>query len=470
MTSILRALPSVDAVLRHPDVAALAGTLDRSFMVELVRNAVGELRREATVAASDAVPMGTGMAVSRVLAAVAKVRRPSLRRVMNATGVVLHTNLGRAPLSEAARTAMIEATAGYSNLELDLDSGARGSRHTHLEELIRAVTGSEAALAVNNNAAAMVLVLAEMARGREVIISRGQLVEIGGGFRVPDVMEQSGARLVEVGTTNRTRLADYAAAIGPETAALLHVHTSNFRLIGFSESVEVDALVQLGRSRGVPVVVDQGSGCLLETSDFGIPVALREPTVQEMVRDGAEVVCFSGDKLAGGPQAGLITGHAETIARLKRHPLARALRLDKGTIAALAATLLHYRLGEAAREVPVWRMIGAQPAALRRRATSLARRLTGAGIVAVARPDESAIGGGSLPGVTLPTWVVEVAPPAGTSIDALARELRLLTPSLVGRIAGDRLLLDVRTLLPQEDSQVGALISQVSGGIIRPDR
>ena len=464
------ALPSVDSVLRHPDVSALTGTLDRTLVAELARSSLAALRGALRSGEQPPRERLTGEAVTRVLALAAELRRPSLRRVINATGVVLHTNLGRAPLSEAARSAMAEVSAGYSNLELDLESGERGSRHSHLEALICAVTGAEAALTVNNNAAAMVLVLAELAQGREVVISRGQEVEIGGGFRIPDVMAQSGARLVEVGTTNRTRIADYANAIGPNTAALLHVHTSNFRLIGFSESVEVAALAALGRERGVAVVADQGSGCLLDTRDFSIPAGLREPPVQELVRSGADIVCFSGDKLAGGPQAGVICGRAELVARLKRHPLARALRLDKGTIAALAATFLHYRAGEAAREVPVWKMIGAPENELRRRARSLARRLTAVGLEATSRRDESAIGGGSLPGVTLPTWVVSIAPPASVTVDELARSLRTGEPALVGRIADGRLLLDVRTLLPGEGAQIGRLFAQVGAGIIRSGR
>ena len=469
MMSSLSALPSVDVLLRHPDVAALSGTLERPLVVDLVREALDALRQAVRAGDVTGSQNGAGLAgraVARVLAKAAELRRPSLRRVINATGVVLHTNLGRAPLSAAARAALLETTTGYTNLELDLETGARGSRHTHLEAPICSVTGAAAALAVNNNAAALVLILAELARGREVVVSRGQAVEIGGGFRIPDVMQQSGARLVEVGTTNRTRVADYAAVIGPETAALLHVHTSNFRLVGFTESVEIGPLAALGRERGVPVIADQGSGCLLNTDAFGIPPALREPTVQDQLRAGADLVCFSGDKLLGGPQAGLVCGRADLVTRLKRHPLARALRLDKGTTAALAATLLHYRVGEAVREVPVWRMIGAPEPELRRRAQALARRLASAGLDARAQREASAIGGGSLPGVTLPTWVVSLPPPAGISIDELARALRLGAPALVGRIAEDRLLLDARTLLPDESSQIARLIPQVRRGII----
>jgi len=456
----LRQLPSVDALLRQPDIAGLLGTLSRDVVVELARASL-DAARGALLNGGLALETGAdihGYVTAQVLRSAAQLRRPSLRRVINATGVVLHTNLGRAPLSEAARVAMLEATAGYSNLELDLERGGRGSRHTHLEDLVRHVTGAEAALAVNNNAAALLLVLAELAAGREVIVSRGQAVEIGGGFRIPDVLRQSGARLVEVGATNRTRLADYESAIGPETALLLHVHTSNFRLLGFTESVAPGALAALGRSRSVTVVDDQGSGCLLDTTRFGIPAAVREPLVQESVAAGVDLVCFSGDKLLGGPQAGIIAGKADVIAHLKRHPLARALRLDKGTIAALAATLLHYRLGEAETEVPVWRMIGAPSETLKRRASSWALRLRREGIDARAVGDESAIGGGSLPGVMLPTTVIAIRPPPGRGIDDLAALLRGGETPVVARIAEDRLLLDPRTVEREEERRLLAAV------------
>ena len=462
----LRALPSVDAVLRHPDVAGLSGVWDRTALVEVVRDEVARARRAVARNEVEAESSILGLVVAGVLHAAKELRRPSLRRVINATGVVLHTNLGRAPLSASAAEAVGRVSSGYSNVELDLTSGDRGSRHSHLEALVCQVTGGEAALAVNNNAAALLLVLTELARDKEVVISRGQAVEIGGGFRVPDVLRQSGARLVEVGTTNRTRVADYATAIGPETAALLHVHTSNFRLVGFTESPEVAALAELGRERGVAVIADQGSGCLLDTTRFGVPEQLREPTVQAAITGGADVVTFSADKLLGGPQAGIVVGRAALIARLRRHPLARALRLDKGTIAALAATLLHYRVGDAEHNVPVWRMIGAGEPELRRRARGLVRRLAAGGVVAVAQRAESAVGGGSLPGVTLPTWVAAIQPPPGMTVDRLAEALRAGDPPVVARVGDDRLLVDLRTLLPGEDAQVTRLIVQISEGII----
>jgi L-seryl-tRNA(Ser) seleniumtransferase len=454
-------LPSVDALLRHDDVAALAGPLARDVVVDVVREEIAAAR--ARLRRGESAPAEIGVLVAGVLRRAAALRQPSLRRVINATGVVLHTNLGRAPLSAAARGAMADAATGYSNLEFDLERGARGSRHTHLEDLICRVTGAEAALAVNNNAAAVLLVLAEIAAGRDVIVSRGQAVEIGGGFRIPDVLRQSGARLVEVGTTNRTRAADYAAAMGPDTAALLHVHASNFRIVGFTESVPIAGLAALGRERNVPVIDDAGSGCLLDTNPFGIGGEVREPTVQESLAAGADLVCFSGDKLLGGPQAGVIAGREALVARLKRHPLTRALRPDKVTIGGLAATLLHYRLGEAAREIPVWRMIGAGGESLDARAREWAARLASRGLDAVARPDQSAIGGGSLPGVTLPTTVVAVHPGRAQTVDQAAAALRRHDPPVVVRIAADRAVVDPRTVLPEDEAPLLDALTRVLG-------
>ncbi|MDQ3702161.1 MAG: L-seryl-tRNA(Sec) selenium transferase [Chloroflexota bacterium] len=457
----LRRIPSVDALLRHPDIAALSGPLPRQVVAGMVREELAEQRqrlrsRNGAVDGSGIGEEGRITGAGDVGALVAGILRraeafgaPSLRRVINATGVVLHTNLGRAPLSASTARAMMEIASGYANLEYDLAAGARGSRHTHLERAICDVTGAEAALAVNNTAAAVLLVLAEVAAGREVIVSRGQAIEIGGGFRIPDVLRQSGARLVEVGTTNRTRLADYAAAIGPQTGALLYVHTSNFRVVGFSESVFPDALANLGRERGVPTIGDQGSGCLLPTERYGIAGELREPTVQEYVGAGMDAVCFSGDKLLGGPQAGIIAGRADLIARLKGHPLTRALRLDKIAIAGLSATLRHYQAREAEQEVPVWRMIALTADALRATAERWAATLQQNGREAHVLPAASAIGGGSLPGVTLPTHVVALRPCG--SVAAAAATLRQGAPPIVGRIAGDQLLIDPRTVLPEDE-------------------
>jgi L-seryl-tRNA(Ser) seleniumtransferase len=455
-SSPLRRLPSVDAVLRHPDVAALAGALPRPLLADLVRDELAQARERIRDLPEGPAP-DVGLVVSGVLRRAALAGRLSLRRVVNATGVVLHTNLGRAPLSAAAVAAMGEVAGGYSNLEYDLEVGQRGSRHGHVEGLICRLTGAPAAVVVNNNAAAVLLVLAELAAGREVVVSRGQAVEIGGGFRIPDVLRQSGARLVEVGTTNRTRLADYAGAAGPQTGVFLLVHASNFRIVGFTEGVSAAELSALGRERGIPVVADQGSGCLLPTERFGVPLALREPLVQEYVAGGADLVCFSGDKLLGGPQCGIIAGRDDLVARLKRHPLTRALRPDKATLAGLAATLRHYQQEEAEREVPVWRMIGASLDSLGARAEAWATHLSAGGVRATPEGAESAIGGGSLPGVTLPTRALRVRP-RRHSVDSAAAHLRRGDPPVVARIADDRLLLDPRTVLPEDEGPLLAAL------------
>src|SRR5919198_1289433 len=358
--------------------------------------------------------------------------RPSLRRVLNATGVVVHTNLGRAPLSPAARAAVNAVAEGYSNLELDLTTGERGSRHAHVQTLLREVTGAEAALAVNNCAAAVLLAAAALGGpGREIVVSRGQLIEIGGGFRIPEVVAQAGAQLVEVGTTNRTRLADYAAALGERTGAILRAHPSNFRTLGFTEEVEIEALCSLG----APVIDDVGSGVLADE----LEVLADEPAVRRSVRAGAALVCFSGDKLLGGPQAGVMVGTREAIQACKRHPLARAVRIDKLSLAALHATLALYRDPELARaELPVLAMLDAPPEALEARARRLAERCGGEVVAATAK-----VGGGALP-------LLELPGPAVAIDVALAEPLRAGDPPVIGRISDGRLLLDVRTLTDVE--------------------
>jgi L-seryl-tRNA(Ser) seleniumtransferase len=371
--------------------------------------------------------------------------RPSLRRVLNATGVVVHTNLGRAPLAPSARAAVAAAAAGYSNLELDLATGERGSRHAHVEGLLREVTGAQAALAVNNCAAAVLLAAAALVGpGREVVVSRGQLIEIGGGFRIPEVVAQAGARLVEVGTTNRTRLGDYAAALGERTGAILRAHPSNFRTLGFTEEVEIEALCGLG----VAVVDDVGSGVLADD----VELLAEEPAVRRSVRAGAAVVCFSGDKLLGGPQAGLMVGTIEAIEACRRHPLARAVRVDKLSLAALEATLALYRDSELARaELPVLAMLEADPAALEARAARLAEACGGEVVASTAK-----VGGGALP-------LLELPGPAVAIDVALAQPLRAGDPALVGRIADGRLLLDVRTLTDEETDQAAAAVLAARG-------
>ncbi|HEV8633254.1 MAG TPA: L-seryl-tRNA(Sec) selenium transferase [Chloroflexota bacterium] len=442
----LRSLPSVDRLLAHPEVAALAGSHARPIVLEAARRALAAAREAART-------LGQAPSLDRLAAALAdevrRAERPSLRPLINGTGVIIQTNLGRAPVSGEAAGAMSAIATGYSNLEYDLEQGERGSRTVHLEGLLRQVSGAEAGLAVNNNASAVLLALAALARGREVVIARGQLVEIGGGFRVPDVMLQSGARLVEVGTTNRTYVQDYADAIGPETAVLLRVHASNFRVVGFTHEVGLAELAKLAGERGLLVVDDLGSGSLLDTSVYGLA---HEPMVGESVAAGAEVVCFSGDKLLGGPQAGILVGKKDAIDRLKRHPLARAVRLDKASIGGLEATLRHYARGEATQAIPVWRMIATPLDRIAARAEGWRGALAAAGIDAEVVASESAVGGGSLPGETLPTRALAVTP--GDSAEALARRLRRADPPLVARIERDRVLVDPRTVLPEWDTAV----------------
>jgi L-seryl-tRNA(Ser) seleniumtransferase len=374
---------------------------------------------------------------------------PSLARAINATGIVVHTNLGRAPLSEAAQRAVVEA-AGYAVLEIDRATGVRGSRQTHVASLLRELTGAEAALAVNNNAAAVLLALAALARGRDVIISRGELVEIGGSFRMPDVMAAGGCRLVEVGTTNKTYLSDYEAALSPETALLVKVHRSNFSMRGFVHETPPSDLAALGRRAGVPVLYDMGSGAVVDLRARGLPA---EPTVQDAVASGVDVITFSGDKLLGGPQAGLLVGREEVIARIRAHPLARALRIDKLDLAALEATLRIYRDPDRAwEEIPVLWMLARQPDALERAARDLAARLApalGDAASVGACPTVSEMGGGALPGVELPSWAVAVRP-AGSPVETWDRQLRRHRPSVFARIVDDRLILDVRTIMPRD--------------------
>lgn len=378
--------------------------------------------------------------------------RPSLRRVINATGVILQTNLGRAPLGARAIAAMAEVSVGYSNLEFDLASAERGSRHDHLRELLRTTTGAEDAIVVNNNAAALLMVLQVFAAGREVIISRGQAVEIGGGFRIPDILRQSGAILSEIGTTNRTYARDYEAAWSENTAAILRVHTSNFKVVGFTAEASLAEMAAIAHGRGGLLIDDIGSGCVVDTSPYGIA---REPTVQDSLAAGADLVLFSGDKLLGGPQCGIIAGRQDLVAQLRQHPLARALRVDKLTLAALDATLRSYRDGTEGRDIPVWRMLGTNPAAIKRRA----RRWAAAGTAGSVVASKSMVGGGSLPGEGVPTWCAAFAL---LHPDSVANALRQLDPAIVGRVEDGLLLLDPRTVDPGDDSFVAAALRSLT--------
>ena len=447
-----RNLPSVDSVLATPQVAEVATAFSRDWVVELVRSELEQARARIRQGddASDLEEVA-----SQVCLRVDEAVRAEPRRVINATGVVIHTNLGRAPLSTAAMRAAEEAARGYSNLEFDLDSGRRGSRQAQLESLLRQITGAEAALAVNNNASAVLLGLTALASGREVIVSRAEAVEIGGGFRVPDVLRQSGCILVDAGTTNRTYLRDYEDATGENTAAYLKVHASNFRVEGFTAEVESRELADLGDRLGVAVLHDVGSGSLLPTSKYGLA---HEPMPQESVRAGMGLAFFSGDKLLGGPQAGIVVGRRDLVTRLARHPLARAVRIDKLSLASLTATLVHYLKGEAEQEVPVWRMISAKPDALRERAEGWRAALSGQFTVSGSR---SAIGGGSLPGETLPTWVLtlDAAGLAGGA-ETVMKRLREGRPPVVARVEDESVLFDTRTVGPDEDE---ALLAALRG-------
>jgi L-seryl-tRNA(Ser) seleniumtransferase len=452
----LRRLPSVDQLLRALAARPELADVPRARLTATVRELLDGERRRVLAGApvSDAEALA-----ARVVDDTRKAGVFSLRAVINATGVVLHTNLGRALLSPLAVEKLVAAAAGYSNLELDIATKERGSRYSHVAPLLCRLSGAEDALVVNNNAAAVLLALETLASGKEVIVSRGELIEIGGEFRIPDIMRRSGARLVEVGATNRTHLRDYADAIGPDTALLLKVHSSNYRVVGFTAAVSSRELVELGRARGVAVMEDLGSGSLIDLRPHGFPY---EPTVPEVVAAGVDVVTFSGDKLLGGPQAGIIVGQGALVGRLKKNPLNRALRIDKLTLAALEATLYAYEAGDPLTTVPTLRMLTEPLASVRARARRLlrlvpaaARARLGAGIVA----DEAQVGGGALPTVVLPTAAVAVGTaelPARKLDDAL----RAGDPAIIGRIADDRLLLDCRTVLA---SEVGALARAVAG-------
>lgn len=446
----LRALPSVE------ELRLALEAQRRGESVPTPHSAIIRAARATLAAARERIraggePPDHASLVTEAARALARQEQPRLRPVINAAGVIINTNLGRSPLSERAIAQMNAVARGYSNLEFDLAANERGSRQAHTRELLRMLTGAEDALVVNNNAAATLVALAALAAGREVIISRGELVEIGGGFRVPDVMAQSGARLVEVGTTNRVRAADYAAAITPETALLLVVHPSNFRIIGFTETPALADLAALAHARGLRLMHDLGSGALVNTERWGLA---HEPTVGESVRAGADIVCFSGDKLLGGPQAGVIVGQSEPLASIERHPLMRAIRIDKLTLAALEATLRAYVDETYTEESPIWRAISMDTARVLARARRLVARLRVADVEAEVIAGESTVGGGSLPGETLPTALCALpARAAARRLDAarLADALRAGDPPIIARVLRDQTLLDLRTVAEADD-------------------
>jgi L-seryl-tRNA(Ser) seleniumtransferase len=441
----LRKLPSVDSLLQNHTLREFEQRYGRTLVLEACRAAVDDARQKILRGAS--APMDA-LIIDDICERVLRAVQPSLVPVINATGVIIHTNLGRAPLSDETLAAMKIAAQGYTNLEYDLREGERGSRHAHAEAIITRLTGAEAALVVNNNAAAVMLILAAFARGKHVIVSRGQLVEIGGGFRVPDVMQQSGATLIEVGTTNRTYIADYARAITEQTALIMRVHSSNFKIIGFTHEASLAELVALAHEKNLLCADDLGSGALIDTSAYGLA---HEPMPQESLMAGADVVSISGDKLLGGPQAGIIVGRQSVIDVLKKHPLTRALRVDKVTLAGLQATLLHYLKNEAPKKIPVWMMIAATHDQLDARAQKWAQRLCASKLNAQVVDAASTVGGGSLPGETLPTRAVALTV---ASPDEMAKRLRTNVPPIVARIEENRLLFDPRTVLASEEENL----------------
>ena len=450
--ALLRRLPKTDELLNRADLVALAQANPRSVVVDAVRDVVEESR--GRILAGEDVAVDADLVAAQTAKLVEARMRPSLVPVINATGIIVHTNLGRSPLSDAALRAVLAVAGNYSTLEYDVDSGERGSRHVHVERLICQVTGAEAAMAVSNNAAAVLLAISALASRKEAIVSHGQLVEIGGSFRIPDIMRLSGAKMIEVGATNKTHLRDYKQAITPRTGLLLKVHSSNFRVVGFTEEVSLAELVALGREHGVPVYEDQGSGVLIDLEPYGLP---DEPTVRSSIEAGADLVSVSGDKLLGGPQAGIIAGRAEVIARLKKHPLARAVRLDKMTLAALEATLRLYLDPErAVSEIPTLRMLTTPNDQVALRARLFVDRVIeacGDAYIVLAMSDVARAGGGALPLADIPTTVVALQPTTMSAND-LEQRLRLGDPSIVARIKDGRVLIDPRTLTEGEQAQV----------------
>ena len=451
-----RQLPSVTQILEQESLRSIQGVYSHETIVSAARTELDDLRRRLTSGETLDGRLDCAKIAERVITRLSRELRPKLQHVINATGIVLHTNLGRAPIAEEAAKAAYEAARGYLNLELNLDTGKRSSRQDAIREWVCRLTGAESATAVNNNAAATVIALRALCQSKEVIISRGQLIEIGGSFRIPEIMGVSGAILREVGTTNITRLSDYEKAIGPNTGALLQVHTSNYRVSGFTQSVSLPDLVSLGKKHNVPVIDDIGSGALLDFARFGFQ---GEPAAGDSIRAGADLVLFSGDKLLGGPQAGILAGKKELIQRIEKDPLMRAFRLDKMTLAALEATLRLYINDQAMQTVPVLRMLGTANEELKSRAESLAAALREVpGLKSIRVTEDSAyVGGGSLPDQSMKSWVVEIEASSINDAD-LAHRLRTGEPAVMGRVREGKLVLDVRTVFP---SQEAALVNAV---------
>lgn len=437
----LRAIPSVEKILQAKQSEQLIEKYGRPLTLLAIRNTLEDIRGLYSHQDKKTIPDQSKI-MEQIIEKLDGYTQPTLLPVINATGVVLHTNLGRAPLSKESILAMESVAYGYSNLEFNLENGKRGSRLIHAEKILQLLLGTQSALIVNNNASAVLLVLTALANRKRVIISRTQLVEIGGGFRVPEVMKRSGARLVEIGTTNRVHLTDYEQALMEPTNLVMRVHRSNFKITGFTSEPEFQEVVKTAHALNVPVLDDLGSGVILLTEHFGLG---HEPTIQESLINGADLVCFSGDKLLGGPQAGIIVGRFDLINKIKKHPLARAVRADKLCLAALSATLLHYLKNEAEDKIPIWKMISTSPDQIKIRSMNWAR-VIGIGEIL---PGFSTVGGGSLPGETLPTWVLvlDVGKP-----DKFLAKLRSQNPPIIARTENDRILLDPRTVLPEQDN------------------
>ncbi len=441
MTTPLRNLPSVDQLLQS--ATDLIQTYGRPLTVDSLRQALDSARARLKADPAPAAP-SIDILLAEAESLLHAWTKPTLLPVINATGVILHTNLGRAPLSKATVAAMSEAALSYSNLEFDLETGKRGSRLIHAESVLKKLTGAEAAVVVNNNASAVLLILSALANKRRVVISRTQLVEIGGGFRVPDVMKQSGAKLVEVGATNKVRIRDYEEALIEHAGLVMRAHRSNFKIVGFTEEPELKDIAKCAHDFGVPLVDDLGSGVFYDTAKYGLA---HEPTIQESLAAGADVVCFSGDKLLGGPQAGIIIGKADLIAKIKKHPLARAVRADKTTLAGITATLLHYLKDEAEREIPIVKMMSQTAEQVKVRAEAWAGGLGKGSVVS----GESTVGGGSLPEESLPTFLLSLDV---KSPDKFLKQLRENHPPIIARTENDKVLLDPRTVLPEQDDKL----------------
>lgn len=460
---LLPLIPKVDKILAHPEIQKASKEIPHPLLISQVRQLLSELRdqiREGSITERKSLELQE--VVSRVLKRLSETREPNLKKVVNATGVVVHTNLGRSPLPRKVMEALMEIACGYSNLEYNLNEGKRGNRFRHVEDLLRELTGAEAGTVVNNNAAAVLLALDTVAKGKEVVVSRGELIEIGGSFRIPEVMKRSGARLVEVGTTNKTKLRDYEEAIGPETGLLLKVHTSNYKIVGFTESVPGNELVSLGRKYSIPVMEDLGSGCFVDLSQYGYE---KEPTVQEVISQGMDIVTFSGDKLLGGPQAGIILGKREYIDRIRKNQLARAVRIDKLTLFCLEATLrIYLDPARAKKEIPTLRMVLSPYEELKGKAKKILKRigrLNSPNFEISLLDGVSKVGGGALPGLNLRTAMIGLVPKR-LNANELEKFLRGFHPPVITRIERDMVVMDVRTILDEDERFVIEAIKAAS--------